>query len=175
MIRRRTRFTLISIDPGYNGTGVVYWGAGVPVTAEVFRPPRAPKHFVASHTDVARAYWLAEAVFSPVGLYPTVVIEMPEFQAGAVRQMGWKTGDLQRLTLLVGILSGYAVATRGAMVELVTPSGWKGQLPKDAVERRMTAHYGPEVIASLGVHTHAWDALGIGAWAHQQPWMKKEK
>lgn len=99
-----------------------------------------------------------------------VVIEMPEFQSGAGRQMGWKTGDLQKLTLLVGILA--ATAARAlANVQLVTPSQWKGQLPKDVVQRRLETHYGSK-LNKLNIQTHAWDALGIGAWALGQPWMK---
>lgn len=83
--------------------------------------------------------------------------------------MGWKTGSLQKLVFLVGVIAGYL--PEDWRIILVTPSGWKGQLPKDVVIRRMTARYGTAVVKTLNVKTHAWDALGIGEWAWRQEFM----
>lgn len=157
---------------------MIYWDdAGRPIKARVYVPPRnveRPPFTKPGEDDVvARARWLASIIKSDSGFAEwvnvTAVIEFPEFQAGAARQMGWKTGSLQRLTFLVGVMAGYL--PEDWRIILVSPSGWKGQLPKDVVERRMTRHYGAAVCAALNVKTHAWDALGIGEWAWRQSWM----
>lgn len=159
---------LVSIDPGFNGTGYVYWkGKDMPFLANVSTPPRNPDRFIKSDLDIGRAHWIAEAIFHH-GLSPVhhVVIELPEFQAGAGRQMGWKTGDLQKLTMLVGVLAEYAVVKEGANVMFATPSEWKGQCPKDVMQHRLQEYFGKMRTQELGVTTHAWDALGLGAWAY---------
>ena len=166
---------LLSVDPGLTGTGVVYWRLGVPVAARVFTPPQhVEREYTKPGEDsvVARARWLAGMILPLHGEYPcTLVIEFPEFQAGAGRQMGWKTGSLQRLTFLVGVMVGFLPAEW--RVILVPPSGWKGQLPKDVVTRRMIAKYGKAETDKLKVSTHAWDAMGIGEWAWRQKFMEE--
>jgi hypothetical protein len=167
--------TLISVDPGLTGTGVVYWTSGVPIKVKVLISPRKEPDEFEGDMTIYRSGWIAQHIRedSPfvVGPATTLVIEMPEFQAGATRIMGWKTGDLQKLTLLVGVISG-RLHRMVRDVRLVFPSQWKGQLPKDVVERRLTEHFGVPKVRALGVKTHAWDALGIGLFAHQQTWMK---
>ena len=166
---KRNRIHLISIDPGFNGTGFVYWwGKDAPFMGHVATPPRNPDKFVTSDLDIGRAHWIAETCFDYIGMLRVehVIIELPEFQAGAGRQMGWKTGDLQKLTMLVGVLAEHAVSQLDAHVMLATPSEWKGQLPKDVVQRRLTSHFGLALMRDLEIQTHAWDALGIGAWAY---------
>jgi hypothetical protein len=160
---------VISIDPGLAGTGVVHWRDYQPVYAAVMRPLMrdvrqqlkiGEEDLVPRARDLARNVGLKAGVFQQ---FPTtVVIEFPEYQASADRAMGWKTGSLQRLTMFIGVLIGMMPLTW--RVILVTPSGWKGQLPKDVVQRRLTAVYTLPVVERLGVTTHAWDALGIGHW-----------
>jgi hypothetical protein len=169
---------MVSIDPGLSGTGVVTWtrrsdNSIYPRGSWVFKPlMRQVREDQQEAEDdlIARARNLANQVINtcPVDT-ATAVIEFPEFQASASRMMGWKTGSLQRLTMLVGVMIG--AFPPGWRIMLVTPSGWKGQLPKDVVERRMRAMFGSERLDRMGVKTHAWDALGIGEWARRQPWM----
>jgi hypothetical protein len=183
---------MISIDPGLSGTGVVYWdrlghpSTLLPVRADVLRPLMRQvrdAQLVDEDDLIARTRSLAtqimtarsapgKALVSYVDLL-TVVIEFPEFQASASRMMGWKTGSLQRLTFLVGVLVGMFPATW--RIQLVTPSQWKGQLPKAVVEHRMARDYGAATIRRLGIKTHAWDALGIGHWARAQEWMQSSQ
>lgn len=161
---------LISIDPGLAGTGVVRWANRKPIAARVMKPiMRDVRDKIKDGEEdlIPRARDLADQLVSDAALfifeYTTVVIEFPEYQASADRAMGWKTGSLQRLTMFIGVLIG--VMPRTWRVILVSPSGWKGQLPKDVVQRRMTAVYGANKMKELGVTSHAWDALGIGHWA----------
>lgn len=163
----------VSVDPGLSGTGVVYWRKGFPHTSQVLLPPQyITRNDVKPGEDdvVARARWLASMIVMSAGFEPyTMIVEFPEFQAGATRQMGWKTGSLQRLTFLVGVMVGYLPANW--RIIMPTPSQWKGQLPKDVVQRRMIAKYGKQKCDALRVRTHAWDALGIGEWAWRQEFM----
>lgn len=168
---------MISVDPGLSGTGVVYWQDAVPYSSNVFIPPQSVtrKDVKDGEEDlVARARYLGTMIRDLTDSLTlkgtTVVIEFPEFQGGAERQMGWKTGSLQKLTFLVGVMVG--VLPVEWRVILVPPSGWKGQLPKDVVERRMKAKYGADKCAALRVKTHAWDAMGIGEWAWRQEFMQ---
>lgn len=95
-----------------------------------------------------------------------LVCEFPEFQSGAGREMGWRKGDLQKLTFLIGSIYW---ATRPQVVFFpVSPSKWKGQLPKSVVEHRVIESLGKETCARLKLRTHAWDAAGIGLWAIKQ-------
>jgi hypothetical protein len=153
-----TRRRLLTIDPGLRGTGFVVWTrAGTPVRAGVLTPPR-------TYEFQARALWLAFEVQRIVA--PTkrdlVICEFPEYQASAARAMGWQTGDLQKLTFLTGVFAG--ILYPGVFIP-VTPSKWKGQLPKSVVEARVTKRLGRDTIRRLGIHTHAFDAAGIGLWA----------
>jgi len=164
---------LISIDPGLSGTGVVHWIDRQPIFAQVMKPVMrdvreqlkgGESDLIPRARDIAQNFLLAADGFNLVDT--TVVIEFPEYQASAERAMGWKTGSLQRLTMFIGVLIGM-MPNRWRII-LVTPSGWKGQLPKDVVQRRMTNKYGAVKMIGLKVKTHAWDAVGIGHWALTQ-------
>jgi hypothetical protein len=102
-----------------------------------------------------------QELFTPLR-WDLVICEFPEYQATAARAMGWQTGDLQRLTFLTGVFAGLL---NPAIFIPVTPSRWKGQLPKSVVEQRVTKRLGRDIIRQLGIHTHAFDAAGIGLWA----------
>lgn len=171
---------MVSVDPGLAGTGVVVWIHETPTLARVFTPPRAmaesgdsddalvvrAKH-IAGELESLHAFALRKHPTyrwsGAEGVTTSMVVEFPQFQQGAGREMGWKTGSLQKLTFLVGVLAG-AVPDEWT-TRLVVPTAWKGQLPKDVVIRRMTARYGKKFCEDIGVKTHAWDALGIGDWA----------
>lgn len=174
-VKRRNLYKehAISVDPGLSGTGVVYWRNGQPTRAQVLLPPQyVSRQEVKPGEDdlVARARWLASMIVMSAGFERyTLIIEFPSFQTGAGREMGWKTGSLQKLTFLVGVMVGYLPSNW--RVILIEPSGWKGQLPKEVVTRRMIAKYGKALCNKLEIKTHAWDAMGIGEWAWRQEFM----
>jgi len=104
-------------------------------------------------------------VGNPLGARDLVVCEFPQYQESAGRSMGWRTGDLQRLTFLTGV---FAARLHPAEFYPVVPSQWKGQLPKSIVEDRIRTRLGAAVCRRLKIRTHAWDAVGIGLWALDQ-------
>jgi len=90
-----------------------------------------------------------------------LVVEMPHYQENAAAGFGWKTGDLQKLTLLVG----YLVNDDWGAVTLATPRDWKGQLPKSVIIDRITKRLGVPAVTRLNLEKDAWDAVGNGLWA----------
>ena len=98
-----------------------------------------------------------------------MVAEFTEYHAAAMSNMGWRTGDLQRLTFLCGAIAGRMYPRKFLPI---TTSGWKGQLPKDIAAKRVEKILGAGRCRKLGLpeikrraDTHAWDAVGIGLWA----------
>ena len=160
---------LISVDPGLQGPGVALWDLSkppVPLAVTVFnRSTRVDWWERAFHlADELRDWTDAALRREPNLLCPQdiVVCEFPQYQESAGRSMGWRTGDLQRLTFLTGV---FAQRMQPAEFYPVEPSGWKGQLPKHVVEMRITDQLGKATCKRLGIKTHAWDAVGIGLWA----------
>ena len=151
---------ILSIDPGLGSTGYGVWFNGRLTRAGLLHAPKkgtVPERAVALAHDLRRI---------PVEGYARIVCEMPEFQGSAQRQMGWKTGDLQSLTFLVGAMAGVLMATNtGDAFEIVKPSEWKGQLPKPIVIDRIKARLGHKICTALHIEKDAWDAVGIGLWA----------
>lgn len=161
---REHRF-VIAVDPGLQGTGIAVFHRETLIDAVVLTT--ASKH--KSRSWPARADELADMLHgfcdqgkqTMRGERTIILCEMPEFQAGSARSMGWKTGDLQRLAYLVGLFAGRCREHHFAPVSV---SLWKGQLPKTVVQERVTARIGAATIKQVGVETHAWDACGIGLW-----------
>jgi hypothetical protein len=153
---------MMSIDPGVSGTGWVVWDvAGTPLRCGVVTPRRAPHALLIDRCMEVIAALRAAA---EPGTLRVVVCEYPEYQESTVRAMTWTTGDMQKMTFLVGVIAHWAVS-KGAMFVPVTPTIWKGQLPKTVVQQRIVRQLGEDVCARLGLKTHAWDAAGIGIWA----------
>lgn len=159
--------SLLALDPGLNGTGWAFWRF-----AELWRCPT--KIGVIKATD-RKAEWperaqdIAKQVRRLCEADTWVVSEFTEYHAAASSNMGWKTGDLQRLTFLCGVIAG---RVHPVSFLPVTTSGWKGQLPKDVAAKRVAKILGAVTVARLGLpeiqrrsDTHAWDAVGIGLWA----------
>jgi hypothetical protein len=162
---------ILAIDPGLSGTGWAYWRedqehqGDAPYAVGVITVPNKLR----SDDFVIRAKYVAQQLFSITGkLYdidesPTdiVVCEFPNYQDSGARSMGWRSGDLQRLTFLTGVIAQRFDDCEFVPVE---PYKWKGQLPKHVVEDRIRKRLGGKTCRTLGVKSHAWDAIGIGLW-----------
>lgn len=158
---------VIGVDPGLSGTGWALWTRdrvrrgfdAVPAACGIVTSSRrlawrdkiaAIEHtFVSGIIDITR--WGTTTVF----------VEMPEWQGSAKSAMTWTTGDMQKLTYLVGYLDGCAQLWAEEFVP-VPVSVWKGQLPKDVVQRRIEKIVGLDHCRALKIKSHAWDAVGIG-------------
>lgn len=139
----------LSIDPGIAGSGIAVWRAGEKFPFLNF--PLRKKTRADYRNEFASIVSMYDIKF--------VLIEKPGFQASEKGQMVLRKGDLVELCLFVGGME-MALLELGCFVELVEVSAWKGQLPKDVVNRRIQNVY-PEVNAK----SHDWDAIGIGFWA----------
>lgn len=155
---------VLSVDPGLTGTGYAVWSA----SAELWRLSRKPTRVgvitpPAKLEAMAKLRYLVERLSGLMANEDInrVACELPEFWAGAFGRAVAARGDLVKLSLVVGAVAALAVERR-AVFTTVPVRDWKGNLPKDVVERRIRRRIGDGVCEQLGIKSHAWDAVGIG-------------
>lgn len=148
---------LMAIDPGLQGTGIAIWRgpSHVPHIVDVLKGPRGGEWMdrVEVIASFVREFYREHSIGE-------VVCEMMEFHGTARSMMSWH-GDLQRTLILIGSIHG---RTHKADWRLTPPSEWKGQLPKSVTIHRVQKAIGLRACHQLKIHTHAWDAVGIGLW-----------
>jgi Holliday junction resolvasome RuvABC endonuclease subunit len=84
-------------------------------------------------------------------------LEFPEYWAG---EQGWaarESGSIQKLSFLCGRI--YERFLEYMKVQLITPSKWKGQLPKEVVQKRLKTIFSS--IEKEEDH-NVLDAIGVG-------------
>lgn len=148
---------LLSIDPGFTGTGLAVWDDGELYRVYVVRPD--------GETLVDRIRSLYTQTSSRIRLLHQrhVVIEQPQTYGG--RAAKGDANDLIKLANLVGALS---MLTDD--VELVTPAKWKGQAPASVVEARCRKKLTDaeklriELPRNSKHRTDVWHAIGLGLW-----------
>jgi hypothetical protein len=168
----------IGIDPGFGGTGLALF-RGNHLYSVVWlrkvgkRPFEERAHLLAINIRDWLEHEMQQEEAPQVGIVgrPLIVCEIPGYQNTPSRSMGWKKGDLQKLTYLVGAI-GQACATLELcddpplfpVYSTVTPAGWKGQLSKEIVINRIRKRM-PDVDEKFSPKLDVWDAIGIGLWA----------
>lgn len=149
---------LLSIDPGFTGTGLAVWSAGDLYCAYVIRPEGS--------TLVERIKSLYRQVHNYNGSDAreySLIIEQPQTYGG--RAAKGDANDLIKLANLVGALS-----TLADEVELVAPAKWKGQAPASVVEARCRKKLTDaeklriELPRNAKHRTDVWHAIGLGLW-----------
>lgn len=157
------RGVIVSIDPGIRGTGLAFWDmkewghALLPIAVEVITPPENQKWVMAcstlyeEFTDVLESYGVSKAY-----------CEFPQYFMSPTGHAATADGNIFKLSSLIGVFMG-CLLSRGGILIPIKVNKWKGQLPKGVVERRIRK-LSPE-IDTLGVESHAWDAVGIGLYA----------
>lgn len=156
---------LISLDPGLGGTGWALWqGGDVPHAVGIVRDTAKDESLAVRCWELSKK--LHTSIRASVNGDPflsstAVVIEMPQHMTNA-RGIAAQAGAIYKLTFLVGYLSAMMYP---CPVTVVTPGEWKGQLPKDVVQRRIQAILGDATCLRLNIKSHAWDAVGIALWA----------
>lgn len=155
--RNGTWDRVLLVDPGIGGTGWAYW-------LEITRPGEASLPFLSGSKtpkktgfDAVENLWAWFDGVVDVLRPKIVVIEYPElWSSSGLSQGSAAKGDLFKLTYLIGGF-GRIVAerTRKAPV-LVSPTKWKGQLPKRVVNARIKLSLGKKY------GNHESDAVGIG-------------
>lgn len=74
-----------------------------------------------------------------------------------------QAGSVYKLAFLVGYIA-HAFDFECEVI-VTTPMEWKGQLPKDVIQRRVISRLGAAKCIGLNIRSHAWDAVGLGLWA----------
>lgn len=144
--------SFMSIDPGLNGTG---WA--------IFNGKKLEDQGVLTFRDnlpwEERAQMYGASIRSLHISYGVnqIFCEYPAFFDSAGGTMVAKKGDLLKLTYVVGLFGGMVCPTP---FHLIPVHVWKGQLPKEVVNKRIKAILGEK--KCVNIKTHAWDAVGIG-------------
>ena len=159
---------VISIDPGLGGTGWAYWKTHkYPAAVGIVRDTAKDESLAIRCSELAGK--LKRSIDAVTGQEYSgwhndetyMFIELPQHMAHAAG-VAAQAGAIYKLTFLVGYI---ACAIGQCRVIVVNPSEWKGQTPKDVIQRRIIRTLGQEKCNELGIKTHAWDAVGIGLWA----------
>lgn len=164
--------TLISIDPATHYTGYgVYEEAKIQNSGKDFilsrfgliRPTRQKDLW----TDRARVITM-KFIQLLMQIKPTLCgIEYPEFQGGDRGYTAARRGDILMIAFLCGRLcdawDSYAISMRDPQIQppaLITPTQWKGQLPKPITVERVNEFFGLEL--TNGIENNIADAIGLG-------------
>jgi len=149
-------FKTITVDPGLDGTGWAMWdGRDEPEYTGVVRlkPSEKSRYWLENSHLIATKF---QAVLNLFRSLDTVYLEFPELWMESPKSMASAAkGDVFKLCYLTGYLGGLATL-KGARVELLTPSKWKGQLPKNIVMERIEQAIGKTY------KNHEADAVGMG-------------
>lgn len=110
---------------------------------------------------------IAEGVLA-AGLSPsTAVLELPVVRMTDAKGLSAAArGDVVGLAYMAGMMAAMLHAQEKTRIELATPAQWKGQLSKAVVEDRLTRVFGTRAASGEPIQSHAWDAVGLAAWAH---------
>jgi len=178
IVRKPAPHYVFGIDPAFGGTGIALFQKKVLTNVLLLKRTGKKRFESRAHLlSLEVAEWIRKQVTDPnnpsieeVGS-PLIMCEIPAYQGTPSRSMGWKKGDLQKLTYLVGSI-GYACSSMVLGIKptvipyyvTVTPAGWKGQLTKEIVIKRIQKRI-PDVVEKFDPYKDIWDAIGIGLWA----------
>ena len=158
-ITKDPEYPIMFIDPGILGTG---WA--------VFPEPEEERFTKWTESGVVapRNKTWTWKVWNIVGkidsvikdnlFIQTVVIEFPIVRSDAKSVASSRRGDLLKLTYLIGRMATVIQAVVPYEPILITPSEWKGQLPKPQVIKRIKRAFGDDI----KIRNHEADAIGMG-------------
>ncbi len=143
----------ITIDPGVGGTGWALWNAkwGLlknGVIHEAYGGQETDDLIIWKHRAIKVSERVREMCWKGVD---ELYIEYPSVFGGGVAA---QSGAVVKLACLVGMICGSAGVN---YFELVPVHAWKGNLPKDVVQRRIK-----KLLPNAKAESHDWDAIGIG-------------
>jgi len=171
-----SQYYVVGIDPAFGGTGIALFQNEELTNVTRLRKTGKQSFEKRAHDLAYRtANWIYDIVTDPknprVGIVspPVVICEIPAYQGTPSRSMGWKKGDLQKLTYLVGAMGQTCTDLKfggdgNTEFMTVTPAGWKGQLSKEIVINRIRKRM-TDVDKKFEPKLDIWDAIGIGLWA----------
>lgn len=138
----------ITIDPGTNGSGYAIWNKSWDLMTHGVLSSNGKTWDIKMH-DIAKKL---KMLVKEHGI-KTAFIEEPRKFHGTFGNMVADRGDLVKLSIFVGYVSGYL----GIDVDRIPVIAWKGQLPKDVVIKRIK-----RILPNIKAKSHDWDAIGIG-------------
>jgi hypothetical protein len=157
--------SLLVVDPGKNALGWAYFGdAGLLYACGVVRAGEHEENIALVARLVIMELHRAIESFPPA---KRLVTEQMVVYPGP--QQKGDPNDLIALSFISG--GGHMLCAPAATLELVTPHEWKGQVPKDIMQKRIERSLSlleqQMVTASLqgvapSLRHNAWDAVGIG-------------
>ena len=145
------------IDPSINSMGWALWKSKThlcPDNVGLLHSPDLLWHY--------KAIWMAKRIFRIINNnnVDLVCCEMPTFFGTLKGHSANSTSAIYKLSTLVGMIT---YVSRECHIKLVTPTMWKGQLPKSIVESRIIKILGKENCTQF--KADIWDAVGIGLWS----------
>lgn len=147
----------VTVDPGLLGTGYAVWGSvDAPLHSGVLKVPSGLSKKL-YWTD--RCFFLADK-FRTLLLeltvpYSEIYIEYPKFFQSATGLASAGSGDVFKLTFLVGVLA-QTVRENDRIFKELPVNIWKGNLPKEVIIGRIKQRLGVEY------GNHVADAVGMG-------------
>lgn len=135
MVIKKNR--LMSIDPSINNLGVAIWD--IPTKTLMMWKLIHPK-IGERENEYTKALSMSDQLRELAKTYIVnrVVLEVPEHWAVGGFEAR-ETGSIAKLCFVCGLLYGMQYFMEE--FELVTPRGWKGQLPKPVVANRLRKEY----------------------------------
>jgi hypothetical protein len=183
LLERLRAGLVLGIDPGSSqkkGSALAFLRAdtGELVHAALVRVPKG-EHWLGQLAQLQQLSWqaLTDQTSLPPGQPPNarlhaVTVELP--QVYDRRNTGERKIDPNDLVELGALAGAWAAAARQvcpeAVIDLVRPAVWKGQTPKDVVERQLRGQLSPEETAIVkrtapaSLLDNVWDAVGIARW-----------
>lgn len=161
---------ILSIDSGSSGLGYAVWNYDtfknleVPLKYGIFIPDADEwydriEQGVAFINSVCCGYGHGTYGRGCIRFY----VEIPTFRDTPQGHAVARRGDYTKLSMSAGAMCGLA-SNHCAQFIPVTPSEWKGQLPKKVVELRIRKKL-KDHPSIQKAKSHAWDAIGIGLYA----------
>lgn len=179
------REAMLSVDPGVNALGLALWRWSAKRRKKLEPPVRAWVDQLPSSVLKNEPDWHVKMTRMLDIVHQSIIknclqdrlritalfIEWPEIRSGSVGHAAAVRGDVSALAYCCGAMCEMAVER--AMCEmlmepfrvrskLLAVSEWKGQLPKEVVNKRITRAIGGKDRSGNRFSTHAWDAVGIG-------------
>jgi hypothetical protein len=156
LVKKKNR--LMSIDPSINNLGMALWDLGDTrlLLYKLIHPEIGMR---SNEFDKSRS--MLDQLKKWIQTYKInrMIIEVPEHWAVGGFQAR-ETGSMTKLMFIVGFM--YSLVYELDEVKLVTPSGWKGQLPKEVVANRLREHYLPLGVDLSKIDANVADAIEIG-------------
>lgn len=149
---------LMSIDPSINNLGVAVWDLGTKMLLmhRLLHPLKDAKN-----NEYEKSYSMLMQLKEWKKSYSVnkVICEVPEHWAVSGFEAR-ETGSIAKLCFVCGLI--YSLRYEVEEMKVVTPRGWKGQLPKNVVANRLQDVYLKYDIDMTKINQNVMDAIGIG-------------